>query len=65
MCNEQGIEELWDKLNVNKSGCLSPADLKQGLRNIGHPLQSADGLMRDVFNAIDIDHDGNISRECE
>lgn len=26
-------------------------------------LQSADGLMREVFHAMDIDHDGKISRE--
>lgn len=28
-------------------------------------LQSADGLMRDVFEAMDINHDGKISRERE
>ena len=28
-------------------------------------LQSADGLMREVFQAMDIDHDGKISRELE
>lgn len=36
MRDGQGVDELWETLDVNKRGWLSPADLKQGLRNVGH-----------------------------
>ena len=39
--------------------------LTERLLTIPLALQSADAFIRDVFEAIDIDHDGKISRERE
>lgn len=36
MRDGQGIDELWETLDVNNEGWLSPADFQQGLRNVGH-----------------------------
>ena len=38
---------------------------RREISDIALALQSADGLMQDVFRAIDIDQDGRISKERE
>ncbi|KAL9599489.1 MAG: hypothetical protein Q9219_003828 [cf. Caloplaca sp. 3 TL-2023] len=53
-------EKLWQKLDTQKEGHLDANGLKRGLKKIDHPLQNADDLLRDVFNAVDKNGDGRI-----
>lgn len=55
------LRELWGKLDTKKKGTLDLNALKNGLGRMDHPLKDADGLVRDMLSACDIDHDGKIS----
>lgn len=60
---DERLEELWHKLDVKQRGYLDLSILKRGLRKIDHPLKNADGLLRDVLEAMDTNHDGRISHD--
>ncbi len=63
MSTNEGKDELWDALDVEHKGWLDSKDLEVGLLRLGHPLQSAGPLLREVFEAMDSDHDGRISKD--
>ncbi|KAI4132936.1 MAG: hypothetical protein LQ347_002348 [Umbilicaria vellea] len=54
------VEKLWQDLDTRKEGQLDIKALKKGLRKIDHPLKNADGMLQDVFNAVDLGGDGRI-----
>ncbi|KAK5165463.1 uncharacterized protein LTR77_008992 [Saxophila tyrrhenica] len=58
---EERLKELWHTLDTKRSGRLDITDLKVGLAKMNHPLKDADGLIRDMLTACDIDHDGQIT----
>ncbi|KAK3706955.1 hypothetical protein LTR37_012454 [Vermiconidia calcicola] len=58
---EARLKELWRQLDVKREGRLDTSSLKVGLAKMNHPLKDADGLIRDMLSACDIDHDGKIT----
>ncbi|EME40444.1 hypothetical protein DOTSEDRAFT_74125 [Dothistroma septosporum NZE10] len=58
---EARLQQLWGKLDTKKKGTLDFNALKSGLATMNHPLKGADGLIKDMLTACDIDHDGKIS----
>ncbi|KAK6435533.1 hypothetical protein LTR95_008276 [Oleoguttula sp. CCFEE 5521] len=57
------IKALWDQLDTKKKGNVDLPALKNGLARMNHPLKDADGLVREMLSAADINHDGSISYE--
>ena len=73
---DERVEKLWQDLDTRKEGQLDMKALKKGLRKIDHreygaicashtlmvraALKNADGMLRDVFKAVDISGDGRI-----
>ncbi|KAF2230197.1 mitochondrial carrier [Viridothelium virens] len=54
------VEQLWKTLDTRNEGQLDVAGLKEGLRNMNHPLQNADNLINDVLKVVDSNGDGRI-----
>ncbi|SLM40251.1 mitochondrial carrier [Lasallia pustulata] len=57
---DKRVEKLWQDLDTRKEGQLDIKALKKGLRKIDHPLKNADGMLQDVFKAVDLSGDGRI-----
>ena len=58
---ERRLRSLWGKLDTKKKGTLDLPALKNGLKQIDHPLQDADIMIRGMLDACDKNHDGKIS----
>ena len=58
---EERLQSLWKQLDRKNKGTLDLAALKQGLAQMNHPLKDADGMIRDMLTACDINHDGQIT----
>jgi len=58
---DERLRGLWGKLDTKKKGTLDLPALKHGLKQMNHPLQDADAMIRAMLDACDIDHDGKIS----
>ncbi|CAK3994169.1 Calcium-binding mitochondrial carrier SAL1 [Lecanosticta acicola] len=58
---EARLRSLWSKLDTKQKGTLDYEALKRGLEVMNHPLKDADGLIKDMLSACDINHDGKIS----
>ncbi|KAF2164842.1 hypothetical protein M409DRAFT_24747 [Zasmidium cellare ATCC 36951] len=58
---EARLRSLWSKLDTKNKGTLDYNALKNGLQGMNHPLKDAEGLIKDMLKACDIDHDGKIS----
>ncbi|KAF2216928.1 hypothetical protein CERZMDRAFT_108814 [Cercospora zeae-maydis SCOH1-5] len=58
---EARLRSLWLKLDTKRKGTLDFEALKRGLLAANHPLKDADGMIKDMLRACDIDHDGKIS----
>ena len=51
---DQRIKHLFTTLDTKAQGRIcSIDDLRAGLRELGHPLESADTLLQEVFDHID------------
>ncbi|KAM3424626.1 hypothetical protein BST61_g6615 [Cercospora zeina] len=58
---EARLRSLWLRLDTKRKGTLDFEALKRGLVAANHPLKDADGMIKDMLRACDIDHDGKIS----
>lgn len=51
---DRRIKTLFETLDTRGNGKIcSINDLRDGLRELGHPLESADTLLQEVFDHID------------
>lgn len=51
---DQRIRRLFDTLDTRQQGRIcSIDDLRDGLHQIGHPLETCDTLLQEVFDHID------------
>ncbi|KAM0282832.1 hypothetical protein ACHAQH_002836 [Verticillium albo-atrum] len=60
---DKRIEELWAKLDTQKSGFLDFKGLQRGLKRIDHPMKNAGEMMRQILARVDTNEDGRIDYE--
>jgi len=58
---ERRLRSLWSKLDTKKKGTLDLPALKNGLKQINHPLKDADIMIRGMLEACDKNQDGKIT----
>ena len=58
---DRRLRSLWGKLDTKKKGTLDLSALKNGLKQINHPLQDADIMIRGMLEACDKNRDGKIT----
>ncbi|EEY17899.1 calcium-binding mitochondrial carrier SAL1 [Verticillium alfalfae VaMs.102] len=60
---DKRMEELWAKLDTQKSGFLDFKGLQRGLKRIDHPMKNAGEMMRQILSRVDTNEDGRIDYE--
>ncbi|KAL2753653.1 hypothetical protein ACRALDRAFT_1077391 [Sodiomyces alcalophilus JCM 7366] len=60
---DKRVEDLWRRLDAQRSGYLDFRGLKQGLQKIDHPMKNADGMLRQIMTMVDTNSDGKIDYE--
>ncbi|RXG43636.1 hypothetical protein VDGE_01237 [Verticillium dahliae] len=60
---DKRMEELWAKLDTQKSGFLDFKGLQRGLKRIDHPMKNAGEMMRQILARVDTNEDGRIDYE--
>lgn len=57
---DQRVVKIWEALDTRREGQIDFNGLKKGLKKIDHPLKNADGMLREVLQAVDTNGDGRI-----